>query len=159
MKKDTLIGDRYEYMLHTWGGFYNEQYRHPHKPGYFFFDTMEELRNYLSDLEKVEKQLNARMLAYTIEEGTHVRYRTIAKMNLVYKGTEYPFEYDFGYGYPIESAEFMFQDGNYACDCNRSIFLHEAYPEVPEKDCGHTIIDKDFEVLLVRGSDKNQIYE
>lgn len=153
------MGDKYEYMLHTWGGFYNEQHNHPHKAGYFFFDTMEELQTYLNDLERVEEQLNARILAYTIEEGTHVRYKTVAQMTLLYNDTEYPFEYDFGYGYPVESAEFMFQEGNYACDCNRSILLHDRYPEIPGKACGHTIVDKDFTVILVRGSNKNQIYE
>jgi hypothetical protein len=145
--------EKYEYMLHTWGGFYNAEHKkvHAKEPGYFFFDTKEELNAFLVDLREIENDLKAYHLATTIEEGKHVRYRTIAKMKLVYEGTAYDYEEDFGCAYPPESAHYMFEDGNYACDCNRSLFLKRKYGElIEELDCGRTIEMKDFEVLQVR---------
>lgn len=79
--------------------------------------------------------------------------RTIARMTMVLPdGSSYPYEYDFGYCYPVHSAEFMFTEGNYSCDCNKSAFLSETYPEVKEFDCGDTIELRDFTVELTLDS-------
>ena len=95
--------------------------------------------------------MNAFYLATTIEEGKHVRYKTIAKMKLKYNGKEYDYQEDFGYAYPIESAEYMFKDGNYSCDCNKSLSLNRKYgDEVPVKGCGDEIELIEFEVLQVK---------
>lgn len=148
--------DQYKYMLHTWGGFFNEEFKNIHgqEPGYEFFDSMEELNKRLDYLKSIELSLSANYLAHDIKEGFDVLYRTIAKMNLIYKGKKYPYEYDFGFAYPIEAAEYIFEDGNYACDCNRSNFLHKRYPEVPEDlECGEEIEMEDFEVTLVKSDD------
>lgn len=32
--------------------------------------------------------------------------------------------FDFEDDYPLETVEFLFSEGNYACDCNRSLFLY-----------------------------------
>lgn len=48
----------------------------------------------------------------------------------------------FGYGYAEHSARFMYYEGNYSCDCNRSRFLSarcEAFRDLEEFDCGETI--------------------
>lgn len=39
----------------------------------------------------------------------------------------------------IVSTEFMWTDGNYSCDCNRSIFMNEADPTIPLLECGSQI--------------------
>ena len=145
-----FTNEKYEYLLQTWGGFYNEQYAKIHnlKPGYFWFDSKEELQKFLHGLQKIEKEMSAFHLATNIVEGQHVRYKTIAKMIMKYKGKDYNYEYDFGFGYPIESAHYMFEDGNYACDCNRSSFLSRIYPEIEEKDCGDEIEMLDFTVRM-----------
>lgn len=134
---------KYEYMLHTWGGFYNEEHqiKHGYEEGYFWFDTADARERYIQELKEVEQKFNARHLAYTVEEGVHTRIKTIAKMIFVYDGKEYPYEYDFGFAYPPESAEYMFTEGNYSCDCNRSMFIG-----IPELDCGEEIKMKNFEV-------------
>lgn len=73
---------------------------------------------------------------------------TIAKMVLVYDTIPYPYEYNFGYGYSEEAAHYMFEDGNYSCDCNRSMFLKSKYGNIiKELDCGHTIQLEDFRVI------------
>jgi len=144
--------EKYEYLLHTWGGFYNEEHKakHSFEPGYFWFDTAEDRQNYLNRLLEIEKKFQAHCLAYDFEEGKHVRYRIIARMKLVYNGKEYPYECDFGFGYPVHSAHFMWEEGNYSCDCNKSLFLSREYKEVPELDCGDTIKILDFDILFVR---------
>lgn len=141
---------KYEYMLHTWGGFYNKEHqeKHGYKEGYFWFDTKEAREAYISELKVAEEKMNVRMLAISTEEGKYVRYRTIAKMVFVYQGKEYPYKCDFGFAYPAESAEYMFTEGNYACDCNRSLFLSRINENFPELECGHEIEMKSFEVNL-----------
>jgi len=139
--------EKYEYLLHTWGGFYNDEHKAKHglEPGYFWFDTAEERKRFLDELREVEKKYNARCLASSFEEGKHVRYRTIARMKLIYKGKKYLYEDDFGFGYPVDAAEFQWTENNYSCDCNRSLFLNRKYgDEIPELNCGDTIIMKDF---------------
>lgn len=59
---------------------------------------------------------------------------------LEYQGKQYKYVYDFGEGYPYESAEFMYTEGNYSCDCNRSIFIQEHCDnDFPEMECGEEI--------------------
>ena len=62
---EKKMKDKYEYVLQTWGGFYSDEHqvKHGKTEGYFFFDTMEELQDYLKDLRKVERDLNAKYLA------------------------------------------------------------------------------------------------
>lgn len=152
MVKD-FSNDKYEYCLNTWGGFYNTEYKAKHgaEPGYFFFDSLSDLQAYLNNLKKIEQDLSAFSLATTISEGRDVRYKTIAKIDFLYEGKSYPFEYDFGYAYPVDSARFMFEDGNYGCDCNRSSFLQDQYGDTfPELECGNKIEMVNLEILQVK---------
>jgi hypothetical protein len=119
----------YEYMLHTWGGFYNKEHQEKHGelPGYEWFPTAAARQKRIDELKSISDKLNARTLATNTEEGHHTRFRTVAKMDLVYQDKTYPIEYDFGFAYPEESADFMFYEGNYSCDCNLSIFIEEQH--------------------------------
>ena len=49
----------------------------------------------------------------------------------------------------ISTMESMYSEGNYSCDCNRSLFLARAYqqPEPIETLCRETIRIKKFEIL------------
>ena len=62
---------KYQYLLYTWGGFYNEQYqvKHKEKAGRHLFETHEERQNYIDKLREIEKILNARHLGITGSEG------------------------------------------------------------------------------------------
>lgn len=68
-------------------------------------------------------------------------------MHTVFVGTfqymdkQFTLHYDFGEDYPKDAAEFMFTEGNYSCDCNRSLFIKNAYGEcsIPELPCGDKI--------------------
>lgn len=78
-------------------------------------------------------------LASSPYAGPDARTRAVASLEFRYKGQVYQYVYDFGYGYPSDSAKYMFKDGNYSCDCNRSCFIRESEPEFPELECGHEI--------------------
>lgn len=73
---------------------------------------------------------------------------TTCTMVFIYEGKEYPYEYDFEREYPIEAAHYMFEDGNYSCDCNRSSFINSRYRTNinPLSECGETIQMKNFQV-------------
>ena len=72
-------------------------------------------------------------------------YRTVAFMSLITPdGSEYAYCDDFGYGYSAGSARYMYEEGNYSCDCNRSEFLRNLGVPIDELDCGDTIEMKNF---------------
>lgn len=55
---------------------------------------------------------------------------------------------EFGVGFPVESARWMFIEGNYACDCNKSLFIRRnGHPDFPEMDCGDEIELVDIDVI------------
>lgn len=83
-------------------------------------------------------------------EGNDVRLRTVAKMVFVLPdGHEVPCIYDFGYGYPEDSARYMFEEGNYSCDCNKAIFISEVLEGFDGDDwpCENSIKIKGLTVL------------
>lgn len=43
--------------------------------------------------------------------------------------------------WPDDGMVYMWEDGNYACDCNRHLFFHRAIGEEPEEDvpCGGSL--------------------
>ena len=133
---------KYEYMLHIWGEIFNEGCPMEGNPNYYWFDTKEQRDNFISELNKMGKYICVK----DISEGYDTRKRTIAVMRFEYKSNFYDIEYDFGYAYPEESAEFMWEEGNDSCDCNRSSYIRLKYPDFPELDCGDEIEMVDFKV-------------
>lgn len=53
------------------------------------------------------------------------------------------FEMPFGYGYPEHAVHYIFEEGNYSCDCNRRIFAEDYCGRPPLAEdaqmCGETI--------------------
>jgi len=82
---------KYEYLLHTWGGFYNKEHqdKHGEVEGYHYFDTKQERSDYLAKLRKIEKELNAMHLATTISEGYNTRTVTTLHRVVKWEGKEY----------------------------------------------------------------------
>jgi hypothetical protein len=78
------------------------------------------------------------------EEHSDPHRLTRARVTLEYKGQRYTFVSTFGYGYRWRSVEFMWREGNYACDCNRSLFL--------QRQCG--VVLADDESLGDRGDER-----
>lgn len=99
---------KYEYIVHTWGGFYNDQYKRIHhfEPGYKWFDNEFERDQYVSVLKSYEEKLNARHLMVVLDEGYHTHIKTILHRVVKYKGEFIYSEYDMGYAYPMDAAEY-----------------------------------------------------
>ncbi len=77
--------------------------------------------------------------------------RTVANMEFIYNGKPYKYDHDFGPTYPMDAAEFIFEEGNYSCDCNRSVLIRSKYGNViPELDCGNIIEMKDLHVIQTK---------
>ena len=142
-----------EYMAHIWGGAWNKD-ANPSiekdlgiKEGYHYFKTKEERDRFL----KLIKQYSSQGLVWDLREGEMTHKRTIFVADLKYKDMVYTIHCDFGYEYPEEEAIFMFEDGNYSCDCNRSLFIQDEYGEnaIDELDCGEKIemLNYHFEYL------------
>jgi len=138
-----------EYMIHIWGGAWNEDSYPSIKDdlgiegGYYYFKTKKEVEEFSESLKPYEHL----GLARDYKEGEMSHKRTIAIMDFKYNSKIYKIEYDFGYEYEEESAEFMFFEGNYSCDCNKSMFIQEQCDEdFPDLNCGELINIISFDI-------------
>lgn len=138
-----------EYHLFFWGGIENDGLATA-KFGTernYWFATPREREIFRAEVAMFAHAAG-QIVCFNEVDGPAGQKRTIAKMTMVHDGKRYPYEYDFGYGYEAHSAEFQFLENNYACDCNRSLFLQRAYPyaSILELGCGETIDIVDFEI-------------
>jgi hypothetical protein len=101
---------KYEYMLQTWGGFYNKEFKDLHHEieGYKWFDTVQDRDLEITRLKNIEITLNARYLAISLEEGYHTRIETICHRVVRFKNSNNNIysELNMGYGYPISAAKY-----------------------------------------------------
>jgi hypothetical protein len=139
----------YEFHLHFWGEVENEKWVERDlgiTEKDFWFPSKVKRDEFKARLAAVAESHKV-IIAFGENEGWHVRLRTVARMTLTLPdGRVFPLEHDFGYAYPPESAEYMFTDGNYGCDCNRSLLLGYAGHDVEEMECGDEIKATDFKV-------------
>lgn len=124
---------KYEYFVKIWGTTPAE--------GNYWFPTDVERELFIQAAIGASKYAGLTCV-FNKEEGYHTRKRTVATMVMVTPdGVRHPYEYDYGYGWSGELAEYMFMDGNYSCDCNRSDFIG-----IEEMECGDTIKLEDFKI-------------
>lgn len=123
-------------MLHWWGVSAEAIAEHLGiTESYLWFKTPAERAAVVESMQPYREQ----GLMVSFEEGEATKTRTVAHVTLIANGEEYNITEDFGYGYPQDSAEFMFEEGNYACDCNRSRMIQDVEPDFRPLDCGDTI--------------------
>ena len=140
----------YQYLLHFWGQIENDNLVERElgiRDKYLWFPTRELRDTLKARIDDVAKKYGV-MVVFGEEEGETVHLRTVAHAVFEYRGKNYSIDYDFGYGYQRSLAKYMFEDGNYACDCNRSMFINKKYPEVAKTKCGHDIEMVKFTVSL-----------
>lgn len=142
-----------EYMVHIWGGAWNYD-AYPSiekdlgiKEGYHYFDTEKEKDDFCFLLNNPIYRDQGIMI--DVQYGIMSHKRTIFVGTLKYKEKGYVIHYDFGYEFKESNAIFMFTDGNYSCDCNKSLFIQREYGEeiIEELPCGDEIelVDYHFE--------------
>jgi len=103
---------KYEYLLHTWGGFYNKQFKHIHKQesGYHYFDTKEAREEYLNQLKIFEKDLDARVLMSVLTEGYNTRVMTTLHRVIKVEGKEYYSKCEISPNFPFEVAKYHLEN-------------------------------------------------
>jgi hypothetical protein len=101
---------KYEYLLHTWGGFYNKEHQHSEESGYHYFDTEKERDDYLKKLKALEEKLNARHLVATLSEGYNTRTKTILHRVVKWDGKEYYSNYEMSPNYPYDVAKYHLEN-------------------------------------------------
>jgi hypothetical protein len=147
--------EKYEYMCQLWGGYFNAGVERCEEftEGYHWFDSEKDRAMFLCAAREDARRVG-KCLATNTEEGTHTRKRTVARFTLEYLGKLYECENDFGYAYSHESARFMFFEGNYSCDCNRSLIIDrtDGY-DLEELDCGDSIKMNSFTIVDVCDND------
>lgn len=140
---------KYEFLLHYWGQAHEKIEKELGIKGNYLWFSNKNDRATTKDKINQTADRNMETVVFDEEEGEHVRLRTVANVVLEYEGKTYKFSHDFGYGYPQDAAEFMFEDGNYSCDCNRSSFIHDHYPEFEKWDeCGDKIELKSLDIVF-----------
>lgn len=140
----------YEYHLKTWGGFFSSDVAKENRitVGDYWFSSEKDRADFIDHLDNLGAFDLGCMIS--LSEGNDTRLRTVAKMVCLYKGVGYQIQHDFGHGYERSSAEYMFYEGNYSCDCNLSLFIRKQHKDaIPELQCGGEIEIQDFEVVRV----------
>lgn len=65
-------------------------------------------------------------LAHACYEGPDSFFQTVVKCKFkTPEGKIYDYTYNCGLGFPVETAWYVFESGNYDCDCNRCLFIQE----------------------------------
>ena len=103
---------KYEYLLKTWGGFYNKEYQDKHKEvgGYNYFETADERSKYLVKLRNIERRLNAKYLVVEQSEGYNTREITTLHRVVKFDGREYYTNYKIAPNYSYRSAKYHLEN-------------------------------------------------
>lgn len=143
-----------KFLLRSWGGDIAQvialrtpdAYEPDDHVACWWFYTPEERQAFISAFNHVGSVMRDKQDPGADEDGEIIdtRARTVAVVTLkTPDGQVGTFEMNFGYGYSDHAVRFMFEDGNYACDCNRRDFL-KSYCNIGEghlddMTCGDTI--------------------
>lgn len=142
------------YHLHYWGGVQNDRWIERDlgiTKTDFWFDTRAERAEFKKKLSRVADN-RKQIIVFAEYEGPMCKKRTVARMRMrLADGRVFGLSYNFGFGFPEDVARYMFESGNYSCDCNRGAFLDMAYglPELADLDCGDAITMDDFAVEFI----------
>lgn len=133
-----------EYMLHWWGGCEDLVKEKHGYDNYLYFNSKEERDIVKEQIIKFDEY----GLAFEEKEGEFTHKDTIALVTLKYKDKLYHFEDNFGKEYPEDMIRFQYEENNYSCDCNRSLFI-QRYCDVsfPEMECGKEIELVNLEIV------------
>lgn len=133
-----------EYMLHWWGGCEKEVKEKYNYDNYLYFNSKEER----DKVKKLLMKFNNLGLAFDEKDGVLSHKDTIAIVTLSYNGKAYKYEDNFGKEFPEETVRFQYEENNYSCDCNRSLFIrYHCDKNFPELNCGNEINLEKLEII------------
>ncbi len=75
-------------------------------------------------------------------DNDHAHLITRATVTLRVNGKDYTYSQSFGFGYPESAVHYMYEMGNYSCNCNRRQFIQQECDATFEPDaenCGDDI--------------------
>lgn len=125
-----------EHFLKWWGGCKDRVKKVYGYDDEMYFDTELEMLKVLNNI----KEYTPFGLGYTVKHGVMTRQRPVAILKFSYDGKEYDcIDDSFGAEYKSDDVGYWWEEGNGACDCNRSSHIRHKYPEFPELPCGNKI--------------------
>lgn len=133
-----------EYMLHWWGGCEEKVKELYGYDDYIYFDSKEELYKVKNNI----MEFHNLGVAFDEKEGELTHKDTIALVTLKYQDKIYTYEDNFGKEYPEDMVRFQYEENNYSCDCNRSLFIQRYCDEsFSEMNCGEEIELVNLEIV------------
>lgn len=112
-KKFNLPLDlKYEYLLSTWGGFYNDKNFkiHGESEGNYYFDSNESRQIYLDKLQQIEKDLNIYKLCFNKSEGYNCREFPTLHRVFKYQDKIYHQELKYDFNYSFDHCDYYLQN-------------------------------------------------
>lgn len=140
-----------DYLLRVWGrdedavkALKTPDYLEPDHAICYWFNTSKERSQFVRSLPK------DLMVVWSEVDKDHehdVHAETVVTVTLLLPdGRKGTFEQSYGCGYPDDSVHYMWENGNYSCDCNRRLFLARYCGIDPENadldtyvECGDSI--------------------
>ena len=93
-----------------------------------------------AELSRIKKIAGRLCVVQMEAKGPDADIFKTAVVRLAYRGRLYTIHHEVGYGFEDHSIHYMFEEGNYSCDCNRSLFIaQECDDYFPHMDCGESI--------------------
>ncbi len=138
------------FYLHFWGSINNEGLsdKEISKSRDFWFPDPETRDKYKKRIKDIADK-HDRIVMFSEYNGVQSHCRAVVFVIYEYKGIEYPFVYNgFRYGFPLNSAEYIFLEGNNSCDCCISEFIG-----FEEFECGNIIKIKELNVMHLYPND------
>lgn len=162
------------FLLRVWGAAQNdpkfiEKYGKPIEPDLptegkadsgrhvWWFNTIAGRAIFRNELVQFCSTLENSTLVYDGDKhGNLVKKRCISVVTLRYNGKDYEVKRSYGYGYPLHTVIFDWEENNMSCDHNRISLINDFHPGVvPEDDpawdsCGPVyveVVDFRFEML------------
>jgi hypothetical protein len=129
---------KYQYRLHTWGGFYNAEFKiiHGLEEGDYYFNTFEAREKFIDERRAISDELNATQLVLSTWEGFACNVNTVLHRVSEYLG-ERVYTTDV-----IANVEYTLEDAKHRLE-------HKWYPGFNDYPFGETFdyTDKRFKVL------------
>jgi hypothetical protein len=127
------------YYLHFWGSICNDDLVERElgiTSNDQWFETEAEREALIERLQGLARK-HDRCCMTRLGEGQHTLRRSVAKLVFRHAGRDHPVTHPSPFcGLEGEegATRFSFEDGNYACDCNRAMLMG-----LPDMECGDTI--------------------